>query len=107
MMKAKTKSMAEPAETARPKLRTDFFRLDDQTFAGYVVDEDDLNRRFVVEFMLDGYPYQDCPCRRLCQRACDRKSSAMLVMDSRSTFPSRRSTKAQSLRFGWRIPTSQ
>jgi len=50
------KPIANPADVAHPKLRTDFFRLDDQTFAGYIVDQRDLTRRFVVEFMLDGYP---------------------------------------------------
>ena len=50
--------MTEPAEAVRSTLRTDFFRLDDQTFAGYIVDEGELNRRFVVELMLDGYPYK-------------------------------------------------
>ena len=49
-------SMAKPAEIKRPRLRTDFFRVDDQVFAGYIVDENDLNRRFAVELIVDGYP---------------------------------------------------
>ena len=58
MMKAMAKLMTKPAEAAYPRLRADFFRLDDQTFAGYIVDEGELNRRFVVELILDGYPFK-------------------------------------------------
>jgi GT2 family glycosyltransferase len=48
--------ITKPTDAIRPKLRADFFRLDDHIFAGYIVDERDLTRRFVVEFMLDGHP---------------------------------------------------
>lgn len=50
------KPMAKPIDVAHSTLRTDFFRLDDQTFAGYIVDEHDLTQRFIVEFILDGLP---------------------------------------------------
>src|SRR5580658_9573261 len=40
------------------QLRTEFFRPDEQTFAGYVVDENEPQRRFIVELVLDGYPYK-------------------------------------------------
>jgi O-antigen biosynthesis protein len=49
-------STAKPAEIERPRLRSDFFRVDEQVFAGYVVDEDDIHRRFAVELIVDGYP---------------------------------------------------
>ena len=38
------------------KLRSEFHRVEDTGFAGYVVDEADPTRRFVVEFILDGWP---------------------------------------------------
>jgi GT2 family glycosyltransferase len=50
-----------PARTAALKaqqLRSDFFRLDRESFAGYVADKTDLDRRFVVELWLDGYPFK-------------------------------------------------
>ena len=47
---------AKPFERTRSKLRTDFVRIDDRTFAGYVVDEAELLRRFVVEILIDGTP---------------------------------------------------
>src|SRR6266567_753340 len=37
-------------------LRTAFFRVEEGGFAGHVVDEADLSRRFVVELILDGVP---------------------------------------------------
>jgi GT2 family glycosyltransferase len=40
----------------RSKLRTDFARIGDRTFAGYVVDETELARHFVVEILVDGSP---------------------------------------------------
>ena len=46
------------ARHPREALRTAFFRVDDLTFAGYVVDESDLGRRFVVELLLDGTPFR-------------------------------------------------
>lgn len=49
-------STADPSATARPELRTSLVRIDDQTFAGYVVDESSLLRRFTVELLIDGYP---------------------------------------------------
>jgi GT2 family glycosyltransferase len=38
------------------KWRTTFYRVEEGIFAGYVVDEADLTRRFVVELILDGIP---------------------------------------------------
>jgi O-antigen biosynthesis protein len=52
------KQTAEPTSTAPQRLRTSFSRLDDQTFCGYIFDESALNRRFVVELLLDGYPFK-------------------------------------------------
>jgi len=52
-MKAPT---AKHVASMPPALRTDFFRLEQYLFAGYVVDENDLNRRFVVELFVDGQP---------------------------------------------------
>ncbi len=37
-------------------LRTAFHRADTQTFTGYAVCESDLNQRFVVELLIDGFP---------------------------------------------------
>jgi O-antigen biosynthesis protein len=51
-----TKPIAKPNKAGRSVLRTDFFCRNDQTFGGYVVDPDDLQRRFVVEMFLDGLP---------------------------------------------------
>ena len=50
------KQRINPDTSTRQNLRSDFVRLDDQTFAGYVVDESDLHQRFVVELLVDGYP---------------------------------------------------
>jgi len=49
---------AKAAAGRTQQLRSDFFRLDHDTFAGHVADESDLDRRFVVELLLDGYPYK-------------------------------------------------
>jgi GT2 family glycosyltransferase len=59
--------MARPAGTSgsgkaphagaqQDPLKTSFLRLDEDSFAGHVVDEADLSRRFVVELILDGHP---------------------------------------------------
>jgi O-antigen biosynthesis protein len=50
---------AKHSEATLPRsVRTSFFRLERETFAGYVVDEADLNRRFVLELWLDGLPFR-------------------------------------------------
>jgi O-antigen biosynthesis protein len=51
-----TKPIAKPSKAGNSALRTDFFCRNDQTFGGYVVDPDDLQRRFIVEMFLDGLP---------------------------------------------------
>src|SRR5215472_2919046 len=43
-------------EIVRQRLESDFGRLNDRIFGGYVVDKSDLLRRFVVEILVDGYP---------------------------------------------------
>jgi GT2 family glycosyltransferase len=40
--------------SAGTALRSSFYRLGDQTFAGFVADPDDLGRKFVVELWVDG-----------------------------------------------------
>jgi O-antigen biosynthesis protein len=50
------KPITKPNKAGSSVLRTDFFCVNDQTFGGYVVDLDDLQRRFVVEMLLDGLP---------------------------------------------------
>jgi GT2 family glycosyltransferase len=44
------------SELVRQQLESDFARLNDRTFVGYIVDKGDLFRRFVVEILVDGYP---------------------------------------------------
>src|SRR5580704_4267716 len=39
----------------RQKLRTSFSRTGERRFSGYVVDPADLDRRFTIEIMADGY----------------------------------------------------
>ena len=43
-------------ELVRQQLESDFGRLNDRMFVGYVVDKSDLLRRFIVEILVDGYP---------------------------------------------------
>jgi GT2 family glycosyltransferase len=43
-------------ELVRQQLESDFARLSDRIFGGYVVDKSDLFRKFVVEILVDGYP---------------------------------------------------
>lgn len=52
------KAAPKQARHAREALRSAFFRVDDLTFAGYVVDQSNLGRRFVVELLLDGHPFR-------------------------------------------------
>jgi hypothetical protein len=44
--------------TSKPKsnLRAAFHRTGERRFSGYVVDTNNLNRRFTVEILVDGYP---------------------------------------------------
>lgn len=43
---------------ASPKLRTRFVSASETSFEGYAVDEADLTRRFVIELLVDGYPFR-------------------------------------------------
>jgi len=40
------------------RLRTDFRRSGERRFSGYVVDCDDLTRKFTVEILIDGFPVE-------------------------------------------------
>jgi GT2 family glycosyltransferase len=51
-----TKRGTRTAARKPARLRTAFYRVEEGGFAGHVVDEADLGRRFVVELMLDGIP---------------------------------------------------
>ncbi len=50
--------VAKSVEHATQQLRADFFRIDRETFSGYVADESNLDQRFIVELLLDGYPFK-------------------------------------------------
>jgi GT2 family glycosyltransferase len=49
---------SEPNRLQTSLLQTAFYRVDDNGFAGYVVSNTDLTRRYVVELFLDGYALQ-------------------------------------------------
>lgn len=48
------KRAKKTSEPSRPELKTSFFRSNERTFAGYVVDPEDLSRLFTVDLLVDG-----------------------------------------------------
>lgn len=54
-MKHSAKITSSSAPRPRPGLRSAFFRSDERRFCGFVVDTTDINRKFAVEILVDGY----------------------------------------------------
>jgi O-antigen biosynthesis protein len=54
-VKHSAKITSSSAARPRPGLRSAFFRSDERRFCGYVVDTADINRKFAVEILVDGY----------------------------------------------------